>query len=134
MQSLLVLTTVIALMATYLDTMEAKQPGLVLSPKAAKIIRTHAYSESATHAYAQTVTVETAITEDIERLILPLNLRLPTRQDLQWRIQSSQQSNPNLFQKTSRDDQITYSAELVFDADKGEDITGGKVNIKIPLS
>ena len=39
---------------------------------------------------------------------------------------------PNLF-KFSKKPSITYEAELVYDADKGKDITGGKVNITIPF-
>lgn len=36
-------------------------------------------------------------------------------------------SQPNAANK------IRYNAELVYDLDKGEDITGGKVNIEIPF-
>lgn len=128
MQSLLVLTTVIALLATYLETVAPKQHSQALRTHAAKVIRSHPRTTELT-----TVRTTTTATE-IDQSILPLNLRLPTLQDLQWRIQDSQQSSRNLFQKTSRDDDISYSAELVFDAEKGEDITGGKLNIKIPLS
>lgn len=126
MQSLLVLTAVIAILATYLESVTPGSHDRTLSPTVAKVIRSsNPTSEPAPVA---------SIARETSPSILPLNLRLPTLQDLQWRIQDAQGTNPNLFQKTTEDEDISYSAELVFDAEKGEDITGGRLNIKIPLS
>lgn len=66
-----------------------------------------------------------------------LNLKLPSLQTISSRYRASkpyqaQQTLFNLFRKRN-EPEIRYSAELVYDLDKGEDITGGKVNIQIPL-
>ena len=39
----------------------------------------------------------------------------------------------NLF-KQRKAPKVSYRAELVYDAVKGEDITGGKINIRLPLN
>lgn len=67
-----------------------------------------------------------------------LDLTLPLLSAIKRRVSASfigtTQSNLlNLFQRQARQ-QIRYSAELVYDAARGENITGGKFNIKIPLS
>jgi len=67
-----------------------------------------------------------------------LGLTLPLLSAIKRRVSASfigtTQSNLlNLFQRQARQ-QIRYSAELVYDAARGENITGGKFNIKIPLS
>lgn len=60
-----------------------------------------------------------------------LDLKLPKLNNVPS-IFKTQSRVRNLFIKTEREE-ITYKAELVYDADKGEDITGGKVNIEIPF-
>jgi len=66
-----------------------------------------------------------------------LNLKLPSENAVKWRDSTGLTANAqrrlmNLFKKEVGE-QVSYSAELIYDAEKGENITGGKVNIRIPL-
>ncbi len=67
-----------------------------------------------------------------EKQMAPLNLALP---------QFKQDHQPLVLRRSllldvfnrQADQEVSYNAELVYDAEKGESITGGKVNIKIPF-
>jgi hypothetical protein len=66
-----------------------------------------------------------------------LNLKLPLIDKIKQRYSAgfarkTQQNPMNLFRRGDTQE-ISYSAELVYDLEKGENITGGKVNIRIPL-
>ncbi|MGK0501154.1 MAG: hypothetical protein ACJAYG_002810 [Oceanicoccus sp.] len=62
-----------------------------------------------------------------------LNLRIPDLVRFESHQLNNQASSFDLFNAKPKSS-ISYNAELVFDADKGESITGGKINIRIPLS
>ncbi len=63
----------------------------------------------------------------------PLNLQVPSLETIQQSLDTGKSRLMDLFDRRNPN-RISYDAELVYDAEKGEDITGGKVNIKIPLS
>jgi hypothetical protein len=70
-------------------------------------------------------------TEQVETF-QPLNLTVPAVKTFHRFYQPTKKSILKLAKRSAKP-QITYNAELVYDLEKGEDITGGKVNIKIPF-
>ena len=122
MQSLLVLTAVFAMMASYLETTQPEQsstPQLTM----AKIVR----SQTPLQTEEKPLTVIAANHPKV-----PLNLKLPTVDSIEQYYFNSQTSVMKLF-KADNSPEISYNAELVYDIEKGENITGGKVNVTIPF-
>jgi hypothetical protein len=136
MRSILVLTAVIALLATYLESTGRPGNNLVPKPFIAKVIRSQNhqaaravsgqahYIKRTVHAVVHT-TVSSIQTQ-------ALNLKLPYLMGIQGNYNSHKSTLLNLFNR-KRSPEISLNAELVYDADKGEDITGGKVNVTIPF-
>lgn len=115
------------MMATYLERTQPK-PMAIQPVVAAKVIRSQPPPTVGEQVTVVTSPKKAAITRDLK----PLNLKLPSLENIQRQYVESNSSVLNLFEKEAGKD-ITYNAELVFDAASGEDITGGKVNIKIPF-
>lgn len=132
MQPLIVLSTVFAMLASYLQWIAPtpQAPSLQVSQA---IVRDRAPVEQTVVKRATALPTP----HMAQRSIKPLNLQLP--QSVETSLQSlvtEKQTNilKDLFEAPSARERVTYNAELVFDRQTGEDITGGKVNIKIPLS
>lgn len=134
MQALVVLSTVFALLAGYLEWWApSHQPESMAATHL--VIRTAAPAVVTTPDALPIPLVAKRSTET--RSTKPLNLALPSTLDAEHT--SLNQHNGNgtlrdLFERRTERERVTYNAELVFDRESGEDITGGKVNIKIPLS
>ncbi len=130
MRSLLTLTLAFALLVTYMETMVPETQAAMTAPISAKVVRTEDSNTSATTVAA----AKPAKPQPI------LNLNLPSFGDIEQSFSTQIQDSPalDIFSKVAKQDAektaITYNAELVFDAEKGEEITGGKIHIKIPLS
>ncbi|WP_101759852.1 hypothetical protein [Oceanicoccus sp. KOV_DT_Chl] len=119
MRSLLTLTAAFIALVLYLEMMDKPAPQPIAAHS--KIIRT-----------APKVAVKHEPVQVIADKKSPLNLRLPTFANLKTQYVDSKNSVLDLFKKEEKPS-ISYNAELVFDAEKGESITGGKVNITIPF-
>ncbi len=124
MRSLLTLTLAFTLLVTYMETMVPETQAAMMPSSQAKVVRTPANSDMVTAAAAKPANP------------LPkLNLDLPSFSDDTATFSTQESSVLDIFSKTdSEKAAISYNAELVFDAEKGEEITGGKIHIKIPLS
>ena len=124
MHSILVLTAVFAMMVTYLENNQPKQ-GVFQQPAIVKVIRS---------PRNQPIIEQEAIivASPAQKPPAALNLTLPSLERLQQHYAKSKSSVMNLF-KANDSPEITYNAELIYDAESGEDITGGKVNITIPF-
>ena len=61
-----------------------------------------------------------------------LNLQVPV-EPAHHMLDTSKPSTLDLFAPLNQG-KVTYNAELVFDRETGEDVTGGKLNIRIPLT
>ena len=139
MRSLLTLTFSFALLAAYLEwAAPAATQQQASSSRLSQIVRAQRAP-----AAQQVARVENNgdVTSSAERQPIPiiskalrvLNLKLPTGAITDSSalhipaqlVLSSSEPNPA--------NKIRYNAELVYDLDKGEDITGGKVNIEIPF-
>ena len=129
MRSLLVLSAVFALLVTYLESMGQPRQTTIQPLLTAKVIRAPLNSPQ-TIVQEQKAAVAAALVT--RQTPLNLTLKLPSLNIIQQRYIDSKSTVLDLF-KPSKKETITYNAELVFDAETGEDITGGKVNIKIPF-
>lgn len=140
MRSLLILATVFALLVTYLESTMTRTPDSAHLVTTSSVIRTPLPVKPPQKILNKTsvATQKNEVTAPIQAsLKSPLNLKLPLvdaikRQYAAGLAGKTQRSLLNLFKKEIKQ-QISYSAELVYDAEKGENITGGKVNIRIPL-
>ena len=82
--------------------------------------------------------------KELANISLPINLSLPNRSFSTTDSPFIQPTTPildgdsselsRLLNNANQGSKVTYEAELVFDRNRGEDITGGKINIKIPFS
>lgn len=115
------------------------QPSEVLlqghaASKPAKIVRTKKASVTNIVEQQQTtpsVTVaKTAAKPKPQRRVLDLSI--PSIDDT-TDISFPSKRRANWLKKVNPKETISYNAELVFDAKEGSSITGGKVNIRIPL-
>ena len=129
MRTLLVLCTAFGLLAAYF---ELNLPRTPLSTKntTARVIRDVPLQKDMQNPTrsASTTQIETS-----QEQRTPLNLQLPAVTSIQQVLQAGETSFKNLF-KYQDNEKVTYNAELVYDRKTGEDITGGKLNIKIPLT
>ena len=136
MQSLLTLTFSFVLLSAYLEWVAPPAQQQATPTRLSQIVRTQTdpvidLETPANHeSYTQTIHKPRPI---IRKALRVLNLSLPINtladagalhMPAQLVLESSEQ-NPAT--------KIRYNAELVYDLDKGEDITGGKVNIEIPF-
>lgn len=125
MRSLLILGLSFALLVAYMEAIvQPAQANTVQQTGFAKVVREQ--------AILPTPKAQTEQTRR-EKITAALNLKLPSAGDFQEHFSQSKFSLVNVFEQKSTED-ISYNAELVFDAEKGESITGGKIHIKIPLS
>ena len=124
MRSLLTLTLAFALLVTYMEIIAPTQAAMVPSTTA-KVVRT-----------ASTTPTLIATAPKAEAPQPKLNLSLPALDILEQPFNSQQTSKTGIFNPKQDSDKtaVSYNAELVFDAKKGEQVTGGKIHIKIPLS
>ncbi len=134
MQSLIVLSIVFSLLAAYLEAMSQPQQASIQPLLTAKVIRTAPSSHTTKQINNDREHKLASAKANPTSLSAPLNLKLqlPLLKDIELQYNESKSSMLNLFQQRHKE-AITYNAELVFDAEKGENITGGKVNIKIPF-
>lgn len=135
MQPIAVLSAVFALLLSYLEWMAPASYPTAQQGQVARVIVRDA--STADRQQVAVATVKSSPQPIAEKILKPLNLALPAS------VEAVQLSQPNaqqtsilsgLFEERSANERVTYNAELVFDRETGEDITGGKVNIKIPLS
>lgn len=129
MRSLLVLSVCFALLAVYLEQTAPQAHAALASHQPAKVIRHLTEPQAAQVAVQPAVTIHKAEIRNDS----PLNLTLPAIQGTDLSLDSRSSSMLNLFDYRGKE-KVSYNAELVFDRETGEDITGGKVHIKIPLS
>lgn len=146
MQPLFILGLAFTLLATYIESDLTSEETAVSQVYTAKVIRDEVHDKKPASIItdiselpsASDLTVETirARTNTSPELVnnkkIDLNLTIPTQSRSELLLRNKNYSMPNLF-KFSKKPTITYEAELVYDAEKGEDITGGKVNITIPF-
>lgn len=135
MRSLLVLTAVFTLLVAYFEQTATEAHASLASYQPAKVIRT-VKTAAAKPSIDKPVQIAKAAPQPETRsaLDLDLNLSLPSMQDTTQALETKATSLLNLFKEQGSKQKVTYNAELVFDRETGEEITGGKVNIKIPLS
>lgn len=133
MQALVVLSTVLALLAGYLEWW-APSPHTGSPAVAHVVIRSTQAAPSA--AGTSTLRQQQSVAHTVTRIDKPLNLALPATDDspASLILEAGGRSLNDLFEGRTERERVTYNAELVFDRETGEDITGGKLNIKIPLS
>jgi hypothetical protein len=125
MRSLLILGLSFALLLAYMETIVQPTDSNIIQQKSfAKVVRDQAISPTLHNPAKQ---------PSHEKIRAILNLELPSTGGFQESFTQSKFALMNVFEQKSSNE-ITYNAELVFDADKGENITGGKIHIKIPLS
>lgn len=132
MRSILVLCVAFVTLVTYLETMGRQSDiGETRSSLVSRVIRTPSTPKI---EVKQTETASTVNKSMVASATAPLNLKLKltTFNKLRLHYNDSKTSLKNLFKPVDKTE-ISYNAELVYDAEKGENITGGKVNIKIPF-
>jgi len=142
MRSLFFLATVLVLLVGYLESTKITAPASVQLTKMTSVIRTPLQVQptktAATHVVHATLPAQANDVAPIPQSAKSsLNLKLPSENAVKWRDSTGLTANAqrrlmNLFKKEVGE-QVSYSAELIYDAEKGENITGGKVNIRIPL-
>ena len=142
MRSLFFLATVLVLLVGYLESTKITAPASVQLTTMTSVIRTPLQVQptktAATHVVHATLPAQANDVAPIPQSAKSsLNLKLPSENAVKWRDSTGLAANAqrrlmNLFKKEVRE-QVSYSAELIYDAEKGENITGGKVNIRIPL-
>ena len=140
MRSLLTLTFSFALLAAYLEWVAPATQPQASSSQLSKIVRAQRSPSAQQVARIENTPpnddVSSAAAQPmpiISKALRVLNLKLPTGAITDSSalhipaqlVLSSSEPNPA--------NKIRYNAELVYDLDKGEDITGGKVNIEIPF-
>ena len=126
MQSLILLAAVFTLMTTYLETTTAEHSA---SPQMSTAKAVPA-AMPALSANLQTQKISQPIAKAINTI--PLNLSIPSLNSAQQYYSHSKTLAIDLF-KADESPKISYHAELVYDLEKGENITGGKVNVTIPF-
>ena len=142
MRSLFFLATVLVLLVGYLESTKITAPASVQLTTMTSVIRTPLQVQptktAATHVVHATLPAQANDVAPIPQSAKSsLNLKLPSENAVKWRNSTGLTANAqrrlmNLFKKEVGE-QVSYSAELIYDAEKGENITGGKVNIRIPL-
>ena len=142
MRSLFFLATVLVLLVGYLESTKITAPASVQLTTMTSVIRTPLQVQptktAATHVVHATLPAQANDVAPIPQSAKSsLNLKLPSENAVKWRDSTGLTANAqrrlmNLFKKEVGE-QVSYSAELIYDAEKGENITGGKVNIRIPL-
>ena len=142
MRSLFLLASVFVLLVGYLESTTITAPASVQLTTMTSVIRTPLRVQppktdaiDVNHATLPTQVNDVAPIRQSAKS--SLNLKLPSENAVKWRDSTGLAANAqrrlmNLFKKEVRE-QVSYSAELIYDAEKGENITGGKVNIRIPL-
>lgn len=130
MRSLLVLTMAFALLITYFEQTSPQANALVASSQPARVIRDSIQSGELDR---QEATEQVAKSDPAPKQKSPLNLDLPSLEATTHAMETRASNLLDLFKHQTRQ-KVTYNAELVFDRETGEEITGGKVNIKIPLT
>jgi hypothetical protein len=132
MHAIITLSIAFSVLVTYLEnTVNPEQPVASLSSEPT-VIRTAKIAEVNVEQAPKQVTHASEKAVEMVRAITPLNLSIPFSQSNDTL--KFQRSKPviDLFNYSGKPE-VTYNAELVYDAEKGEDITGGKINIRIPL-
>lgn len=142
MRSLFFLATVLVLLVGCLESTKITAPASVQLTTMTSVIRTPLQVQptktAATHVVHATLPAQANDVAPIPQSAKSsLNLKLPSENAVKWRNSTGLTANAqrrlmNLFKKEVGE-QVSYSAELIYDAEKGENITGGKVNIRIPL-
>ena len=142
MRSLFFLATVLVLLVGYLESTKITAPASVQLTTMTSVIRTPLQVQPPKTAAIDVVHATLpAQANDVapipQSAKSSLNLKLPSENAVKWRNSTGLTANAqrrlmNLFKKEVGE-QVSYSAELIYDAEKGENITGGKVNIRIPL-
>jgi hypothetical protein len=122
MRSLFLLACTFVLLVTYLESMRHDQPQAVQTLQPIKIIRTPPSTKAVS---GSSIAVP-------EQHTPTLNLSLPPPTDIHQPYQQAKTPLLELFKQPNQPG-ISYNAELIFDDDKGETITGGKIHIKIPF-
>lgn len=142
MRSLFLLASVFVLLVGYLESTMITAPASVQLTTMTSVIRTPLRVQppktaaiDVNHATLPTQVNDVAPIRQSAKS--SLNLKLPSENAVKWRDSTGLAANAqrrlmNLFKKEVRE-QVSYSAELIYDAEKGENITGGRVNIRIPL-
>lgn len=133
MRSLLLLTLAFTLLVAYCETV--LRPGTSHAYLAAnhQIVRTTqpAIEPASPAEPAVAVTINNPQTEP--NLPLLLNLDIPhSPKPFKFNTLLPKRSALKL-RKAAKKPTVSYNAELVYDIEKGENITGGKVNITIPF-
>lgn len=136
MRSLLTLTFSFALLTAYLEWVAPAAQQQANTSQLSQIVRAQSAPVEQTDTKHNSESLAKAPLKQrpiISKAFRVLNLSLPEgavtdnsaiHLPAQLVLESSQQNAAN---------KIRYNAELVYDLDKGEDITGGKVNIEIPF-
>ena len=137
MRSLLIISIAVVLFGGYIEwtAQQSRQQQAIATQHAVGVIQGRITRQPAKTDVVETVkpTVKKPTIAKVETKKRPLNLTIPLhheplsltfpeqRQKLQWQ------------KKSAQNKEISYNAELVFDAKEGSSITGGKVNIRIPF-
>ena len=127
MQSLILLAAVFTLMATYLEATTAEH-------SASPPISTARVVPAAMPALPTNLQPQ-KISQSIAKAInaTPLNLSIPSLNSAQQQYYSHSKTLVIDLFKADESPKVSYHAELVYDLEKGENITGGKVNVTIPF-
>lgn len=134
MRSLLIITAAFAFLAAYLEAMSNHDLAAQTVPVSYKVIRTQTQPiANVTTSNAVKSPSNQATTLQLDK-VKPLNLSIPNQTSYLQHISEQRRAAINWFKPRNSEAEITYNAELVFDSEKGEEITGGKVNIRIPLT
>lgn len=137
MQPLIVLSAAFAFLVTYLewnpDSSSQLQADYVFAAEVIRDASANPISSKERRA-AGAADMRTVKTAPQSRKPLDLDLALPIPMDTAVSAPIKENSlSIDLFETRQREG-ISYEAELVFDRETGEDVTGGKVNIRIPLT
>lgn len=135
MQPLAVLSAVFALLVGYLEWATPAPGASTYQQPLQTVIR---YTSAPTRTATTPSTAPARQTATQVASSRPLILALPdigeSSGDTLLTVPGNETPLSDLFEQKSARERVTYNAELVFDRETGEDVTGGKVNIKIPLT
>lgn len=127
MHSIVLLTTAIALLGAYLQSTEVPLD-VAQQSIAAKVIRS-----TPIHSHTDTLAKTSPQRAMRASRATPLDLQLPNFRSLDQSYMPADSANSTRFKPQIKGPEVRLNAELVFDAEEGESITGGKVNIQIPF-
>ena len=142
MRTLLLLSAVFSLLAVYLECNPLRTCAPTAHTASATVVRDrHATVEAAADfsreenpaQHKPTVASADRAADNDDTVHLPLNLQLPGVESIQHSLDTGKSALIDIFKRRNQH-KVTYKAELVYDQQTGEDITGGKVNIRIPLT